>query len=412
MAVLGIDYGSSFTTISWINPRCGKPETIKFNGDQSVKCPSVILGTKSGLILGFHALSYMEDASRLPLNEKMEVLADFIPSLKRILDTNASEYIGNKSYTHYQLLTEFFKFVKTQANDDCGSNVIFDSVVISHPVDFEISNISLLKDALSACGFTSVNTKLEPIAAVQGYDIDHPLDEGQGILVFDFGGGTIDVAYVKKQHGELNLLCEPRGDRNCGGQDIDLLLYKDLCKNIMSKYQFDISPSCVDYNLLNSCRRLKEHFSGSNNQYETPIVFVHEGKIISYKYQLSRDAFNNIISPKVSDAINVAKSVVDQVKLNNQSIDKVLLIGGSSQLTLVREMLSQLLPEIAIDTCGEKDVAVALGNIVSKTMVVHENGDVGKDSSPQNSHDVSINSNNVKKDRENSGILLFNWGED
>ena len=53
MAALGIDFGSSYTTMSWINPRHGKPEAIKFNGDGSVKFPSVILGTESGLELGY-----------------------------------------------------------------------------------------------------------------------------------------------------------------------------------------------------------------------------------------------------------------------------------------------------------------------------------------------------------------------
>ena len=129
----------------------------------------------------------------------------------------------------------------------------------------------------------------------------------------------------------------------------------------------DISKdNMVDLGMLNSCRRLKEHFSDSNDVHETSIVFVKDGRIITFKYKLNRDSFNNIISQKVADAINVAKAVIKQTETKQLKIDKVLLIGGSSQLTLVRQMLTDVLPESAIDTCGEKDIAVALGNVADE----------------------------------------------
>lgn len=371
MAILGIDYGSSYTTVSWINPRHGKPETVKFNGDGSVKYPSVILGYAEGLVTGYQALNYLEEVDKLPSEERIELLANFIPSLKRILDPNGIEYIGDKEYTHKQLLESFFKQIKQMANSHCGIEVVFDSVVLSHPVDFAEANVQMLKQALLSSGFRDVITQLEPIAAVMGYGIDHDVSEGQGILVFDFGGGTIDVAYAKKHLDSYKILCEPKGDKSCGGQDIDMLLYEDLRKKILAKYDMDISKgNMIDLGMLNSCRRLKEHFSDSNDKHETSIIFVKGGKIITYKYQLNRESFNNIICQKITDAINVAKAVIKQTEAKHLKIDKVLLIGGSSQLTLVRQMLTEILPTAAIDTCGEKDIAVALGNIAG--MVIQE----------------------------------------
>lgn len=369
MATLGIDYGSSYTTVSWINPRHGKPETVKFNGDGSVKYPSVILGYAKGLVTGYQALNYLEEVDKLPPEERIELLANFIPSLKRILDTSGIEFIGDNEYTHKQLLEFFFKQIKQQANSHCGNEVVFDSVVLSHPVDFAEANVQMLKQALFSSGFKEVKTQLEPIAAVMGYGIDHEIPEGQGILVFDFGGGTIDVAYAKKHLGSYRILCEPKGDKSCGGQDIDMLLYEDLRKKILAKYDMDISKgNMIDLGMLNSCRRLKEHFSDSNNIHETSIFFVKDGKIITHKYQLNRESFNNIISQKITDAINVAKAVIKQTEAKHLKIDKVLLIGGSSQLTLVRQMLTDILPEATIDTCGEKDIAVALGNIAEEAI--------------------------------------------
>lgn len=412
MAVLGIDYGSSYTTVSWINPRHGKPEAVKFNGDGSVKYPSVILGYDNGLVSGYQALNYLEEVDKLPSEERLEMLANFIPSLKRILNPNGIEFIGDKEYTHKDLLEFFFKQIKQLANADCGNEVDFDSVVISHPVECEEATIQMLKQTLVASGFKNVKMMLEPIAAVMGYGIGHDIHEGQGILVFDFGGGTIDVAYAKKHLDSYRILCEPKGDKTCGGQDIDMLLYEDLRKKVLAKYDMDISKgNMVDLGMLNSCRRLKEHFSDSNDVHETSIVFVKEGRIITYKYKLNRESFNNIISQKVADAINVAKAVIKQTEAKQLKIDKVLLIGGSSQLTLVRKMLTDVLPNATIDTCGEKDIAVALGNIVGEQIII-DSQPVQKESEEENNinEDIVVKPCNVIYNHEDDGILLMDLG--
>lgn len=412
MAVLGIDYGSSYTTVSWINPRHGKPEAVKFNGDGSVKYPSVILGYDNGLVSGYQALNYLEEVDKLPSEERLEMLANFIPSLKRILNPNGIEFIGDKEYTHKELLEFFFKQIKQLANADCGNEVDFDSVVISHPVECEEATIQMLKQTLVASGFKNVKMMLEPIAAVMGYGIGHDIHEGQGILVFDFGGGTIDVAYAKKHLDSYRILCEPKGDKTCGGQDIDMLLYEDLRKKVLAKYDMDISKgNMVDLGMLNSCRRLKEHFSDSNDVHETSIVFVKEGRIITYKYKLNRESFNNIISQKVADAINVAKAVIKQTEAKQLKIDKVLLIGGSSQLTLVRKMLTDVLPNATIDTCGEKDIAVALGNIVGEQIII-DSQPVQKESEEENNinEDIVVKPCNVIYNHEDDGILLMDLG--
>ena len=151
---------------------------------------------------------------------------------------------------------------------------------------------------------------------------------------------------------------------------------------------------------------MKEHFSDSNDVHETSIVFVKEGRIITYKYKLNRESFNNIISQKVADAINVAKAVIKQTEAKQLKIDKVLLIGGSSQLTLVRKMLTDVLPNATIDTCGEKDIAVALGNIVIDSQPVQ------KESEEENNinEDIVVKPCNVIYNHEDDGILLMDLG--
>lgn len=228
-------------------------------------------------------------------------------------------------------------------------------------------------------------------------------------MVFDFGGGTIDVAYAKKHFDSYHILCEPKGDRSCGGQDIDMLLYENLRKRVKKEYGMDVSKdNMIDLGMLNSCRRLKEYFSDTNDLHETSIIFANDGRINTYKYKLNRETFNSIISQKVADAINTAKAVVKQVDTKQLIINKVLLIGGSSQLTLVKQMLAEILPNAVIDTCGEKDIAVALGNIADENITV-ESQPKPKESIAKNDNkdDRVEKSCKVMQEYENDGILMF-----
>lgn len=364
MTDLGIDFGSSYCTVSWLNPQSGKPEAVKFNGDGSVKLPSVLLGTEDGFVLGFQAASYLDEVTKLPYDQRMEMTANFIPSLKRRLDPNMSEYFYGKEYSHLDLLKVFFRFLIEQAKLHCGSSYNIEKISFSHPIDFPYSKIQLIKQAIQEIGYNDVSSLFEPVAAIKGYGIDHKINQDEGILVFDFGGGTTDVAFIKNICGDLTVVTPPKGNSTCGGQDIDNLLYENLRAKIKNEYQYDISENgVIDHVIMSNCRRLKEKFSGGNDAYETLFLLFVNGKMYQYKYRLSRETFHNIISPKVYEAVHVAKQVVEDVKKKNYSIDKVLLIGGSSQLTLVRELLADTVDNCIIDTCGEKDIAVALGNI-------------------------------------------------
>lgn len=168
----------------------------------------------------------------------------------------------------------------------------------------------------------------------------------------------------------------------------------------------DISKgNIVDLGMLNSCRRLKEHFSDSNDVHETSIVFVKDGRIITYTYKLNRDSLNNIISKKIAHAINVAKAVIKQTEAKQLKIDKVLLIGGCSQLTLVRQMLFEVLPETTIDTCGEKDIAVALGNVADEQIIIKESE---KKVTDDDENDASGEKPSVVYNHEDDGVLTFN----
>lgn len=374
MATIGIDYGSSNSTVAWINPKSGNPEAVKFNGDGSVKMPSMIFATEHGFNYGFQAAQYFDEITKLPAEQRRLFLPNFVPCLKRILNPNESEWFFEHSYSHFQLLSGFFEHIISQVKLDCGDDFTIDKVCISHPIDFPKYNVDLLTSAIKNCRDNlnlEVVTQYEPISAVKGYGNNHDVKDGDGILVFDFGGGTIDVAFVQKKIGKFNVITEPRGNSLCGGQDIDLLLYENLRNTIINEYHVDISENGeVDQIALSACRRLKEKFSGKMDTYETMLLLPINGRLHNYRYCLDRNSFNSVILPVVNQAINVADMVIQDVKNRNVSIDKVLLIGGSSQLTLIRDLLQERFDgNVPVETCGEKDIVVALGNICSDDLL-------------------------------------------
>lgn len=364
MATLGIDFGSSFCTISWNNPKSGKPEAVVFDGDAKVKLPSVMLAMRDGFLLGNEAASYLDGLYKQPPQVRMEYMANFIPSLKRILDPTATEFFFDTEYSHLDLLKIFFKHLIGQALLHCGSTYNVDKIVFSHPVDFSQANIALMEQAFRELGYSNIEKKYEPVSAVIGYGLDHEVNEGEGILVFDFGGGTIDVAFVKNMHGEFKVATPPKGDSKCGGKDIDYLLYEHLRTTIQKEFKTDISENgMIDYTILNLCEDLKKKFSGDNEAYEIPVMLVINGHPQKYNFRLSREAFNSIIYQKVYDAVTVAKKVVQDTVNKKYKIDKVLMIGGGSRLKLLQELLAEVVGGAVIETCGERDIVVALGNI-------------------------------------------------
>lgn len=166
----------------------------------------------------------------------------------------------------------------------------------------------------------------------------------------------------------------------------------------------------VDLGILYACRRLKEYFSDSLDYHDTSILLVNNGKIINHKYKLSRQSFNNLILPKINEAIHVAELAVQNAQSKDYNIDKILLIGGSSKITLVHKLLQSLCPKCVVETCGEKDIVVALGNIVDEG-VHHSQNQESAFSQDKDTLMVTKEQRapSVVYQHENDGKLNFNW---
>ena len=378
MATIGVDFGSSYSTVAYFDKE-GIIKTVDFRDCfPANKYPSAILCKgKDDFMFGPWAQGHLSNVMNVAsATERIKWMSLFIPNMKTEMKPNASKVFDGVVYSYQEILTRYLKNLIEQAQEDCSEikgNI--DKIVFSYPVNYEEEKIKMMEKAFHQLGFSNVEAVYEPVAAVKGYGKNNPISEGTGILVFDFGGGTIDVAYVKNIYGSLQNMSLPKGRNDCGGNDLDVLIYKYLRNQIKQELHIDISSEkdLTDPIILRECRLLKERLNNPANQKEkdkTMVSIWRGGKPINFEFVLSKKVLNTIISSKVEEAILVAKEVIDDVKRKGLNIDKVLLIGGSSLLSLVRERLTEVLKDVPLESFVGADIAVAIGTLTEENLIM------------------------------------------
>lgn len=358
--MIGIDFGASFLTVARISPQTGMPEAVRFMGRQglSVKLPSVLVGTDKGFLIGHQAMEEIERRSTLPSDRRWQMMGSVITDVRGLLTPDVKEHINGKDYTHAELLATYFRLLLKEVRTACPDDkAIDDYVVLTHPLEITHPQLEMLVTALHAAGVSRVKTLAEPFAAVKGYELTHTINEGEGLLVFNYGAVSTEACFLKKLKGKLNILAAPATNAHCGGNDLDCLLYEHLRNYLQKNCNRDISADGIDLSVMQRCRQLKEKFGSCDDS-------VCEIKIPqASSHRLSRDAFNALVYPKIDEAVNIARMVANNVKGKKLTIDKVLLVGGCSHMPLVKTHLSESFPNTPIELCCHEDTAVARGAI-------------------------------------------------
>lgn len=353
MSTLGIDFGTSYSSASYVKAD-GKPEAIRFIG-HDLKMPSIVLFYNNQTMIGYDA-EYMvvEGLPGLPVEEQRRLSSGAIKSIKRDLDIDGRVC----NHSHKDIVTMILGHIRKEALKACAPQQ-FEKLVLTHPVRFEERKKQLLKEAAHAAGFQNVELLQEPISAAIGYLRHEGIEDVKGMLVYDWGAGTFDVAYVTKHEGRFIVPLPAKGDANCGGDDLDAALYDYLTDKaapiIGNEYKVR-----RELNLLMQCRRWKEMLSSIENLPVT--ILSKQDPTKRFTSILTRAEFERLALPIVSRTITITKEVFDEIKENRLPIDFILLIGGSSQLPIIKEQLTKALSsDVKIRSTGTVDIAVALG---------------------------------------------------
>ena len=343
---LGIDFGTSQSSMAWFNPKTGQAEVIR-NAEGEDKTPSVVYYGQGETLVGKPAEDLLEDE-----HERGRILF----SVKRHLAKRVRYSLGDRQIRPVDVVAEILRKLKHDAEEGHFREAV-SRTVVTHPAVFDQLEKDLLSEAALAAGFSEVVLLPEPVAAALAYS-EAGLNVGNQVLVYDLGGGTFDLALLNRGEGEepFFLATEPQGMR-CGGDDFDQVLY-DHCDAIA---QQTLKRSIGrkdrrDLNFLRECRRRKENLSVRTRSDFSSYL---EGGV-QFKHSIERNSFEQLIEPMVRPTVNLTRTTLDEAAREGRKPNSVVLIGGSSQVPLVQRLLREALPIEPIKWQG-RDVAVALG---------------------------------------------------
>jgi molecular chaperone DnaK (HSP70) len=365
---IGIDFGTSFCSASWINPITGNPEAVRFSDTGTEKMPSIVAFTSSDEIrIGNVPYQALEDAASADEDMRRFIQENTITGIKTRMKYGDQYRRKSKTYSNDEIIAEILKKIKQQVIESCNITDKIDQAVLTHPVVFEEWKKDCLKHAAALAGFKRVKTLEEPISAAL-----YAIKSGaipktcKGLLVYDFGAGTFDVAYVKiESDGDLHLPLTPLGDSNCGGDDIDMALYRNWEKYIKTTKGKSIStdPEEIDLAFLYRCRRQKEQLSRGQM---ADVINAYIPRVGSIRREFSDADFNKIVEPWVDKTIEKTRQLVNEIQAKKLPLDYAVLIGGSSRLPLVKKKMETLLGNSTkVVTTGGLDIAVAVGAMYS-----------------------------------------------
>jgi Hsp70 protein len=349
---IGIDFGTSKSSMAWYDPRFGRAEII-LNAEGKQITPSVVyLGpTESETLVG--------DPAERKLGQEKVDQRRFVLSVKRDLMRASTKILDSKVYSPVKVTSLILAKLREDADKRHFKQPV-DRVVITHPASFNTLQQDKIKEAAILAGFSQVELLPEPVAAALTYAYTG-LKVGQYIMVYDFGGGTFDVAVLQRiSDGTFRRALASRGLPKCGGDDLDRAVYK-YCEEIVQrekKRQISLTDE-YDLRFLRLCRECKENLTSQRDYTFSNYLPSNNGPVL-FEHTLDRSTFESRVRDYISQTITLTQEVMQEANGKGCQVNTVVLIGGSSRVPLVWHSLVGSL-SVKPDEWQYQDIAVALG---------------------------------------------------
>ena len=323
MNTIGIDFGTTKTLVAAVD-QDGDAKVIRL-GRSGEEIPTTIYVDSERQFL------FGDDADdQLSIDP-----GSYLRRVKRDLGRADRQHIFHgQAFTPVELVGEFLKNVKKRVEEEHFFNPI-DHAVITFPAKYGPAAQDDLKQAAAKAGFTIVEFLEEPIAAGIAFLKDKSGTEfGDEILVFDWGGGTLDIALIELNNGKWNVNSNLLdGDPQLGGEDIDDQLINAVNASLKDPITRN---SLTDYSLL--YRRVVEMKRLLSKKEKHS--FSHKTKDYDFEFHCSRPQFEDYISDDLDKAFQCLAAWQDRANSAGKSISKVLLVGGSCQILAVERRIT------------------------------------------------------------------------
>ncbi|MDE1860840.1 MAG: molecular chaperone DnaK [Candidatus Micrarchaeota archaeon] len=365
MKIIGIDLGTSNSAAAVLEG--GRPTLIPSAEGTSAygkSFPSYVAFTKDGSRL------VGEPARRQAVANPEGTVTTF----KRKMGTDYKYRIFNKDYTPQELSAILLQKIKKDAESFLGEEV--KKAVITVPAYFNDNQRQATKDAGEIAGLEVVRLVNEPTAAALAYGLDKAGKEMR-ILVYDFGGGTLDVTVMEFGNGVFEVR-STSGDTQLGGTDMDNSLVKFLTDEVKKSTGVDISnDKQALQRVREAAERAKIELSTTlSTEVNLPFLTMGPGNApVHFTYALSRAKLEEIVVPIVERTTKPVMQALKDANLDPSKIDKVILVGGPTRMPIVQRYVEQLLGK-KIERGVDPMEAVAFGAAIQAGVLTGEVKDI------------------------------------
>lgn len=242
------------------------------------------------------------------------------------------------------------------------------NAVITVPANFGNMQLQATKAAATIAGFNVLQLICEPTAATIAYGLDHQGD-AKHVLVFDFGGGTLDLSVVTMEHDVFEVLATA-GDGHVGGQDLDHCLVDYFVADFQRRHNRDLSTNQrAVCRLQSACERAKRTLFLFTVQAHVQIDSLLDG--IDFNSTITRACFEALCMPYWTRCLDACQKVLQDAKLQKSDVDEIVLVGGSSsRIPNIQAMLSDFFHGNKPLASINPDEAIAYGATIKATIVL------------------------------------------
>ena len=357
--IIGIDLGTTNRCVAVLE---GGTPTVIANPEGGRTTPSVVAINKKGeRIVG-------DAAKRQAITNP-----NTVSSIKRLMGTDKKVELDGKKYTPEEVSAMILSYMKDYAEKYLGEKV--DKAVITVPAYFNDAQRQDTKNAGKIAGLDVQRIINEPTAAALAYGLDKQ-ENTHTILVYDLGGGTFDVSVMELGDGVFEVK-STAGNNKLGGDDFDQRIIDYLVDEFKRENGVDLTKDKMAMQRLKEvAEKAKKDLSGvTSTQISAPFISQGEDGPLHLDVTLSRAKFEDLIRDLVDSTLEPVRQALKDAKIKKEDIDKVLLVGGSTRIPMVQELIKK---EIGKEPSREvnPDEVVAMGAAIQGGVLTGEVNDI------------------------------------
>jgi heat shock protein 1/8 len=383
MAAVGIDLGTTTSCVGvWQNNRV----EIIANDQGNRITPSFVAFTDSERLVGEAAKNQAASNPKNTVYEAKRLIGRRFdePSVQKDMKLFSYNVVKGQ-YEKPEIEVDFKGETKRMKPEEIGAAVLqkmkataeaylgtpVKDAVITVPAYFNDSQRQATKDAGIIAGLNVLRIINEPTAAAIAYGLDKKRDGEQHVLIFDLGGGTFDVSLLSLDDGMFEVKATA-GATHLGGADFDNLLVEHCMQEFKRKTKLDLSSNHRALRRLRTAVEKAKHTLSSATQANIEVDSLHEGQ--DFATTITRAKFESLCESVFKRCMDPVEQVLRDSKMSKDQINEIVMVGGSSRIPRIRQMLSDFFNGKKLNDSVNPDEAVAYGAAVQAHILTKKDG--------------------------------------